>query len=77
MKKLMTILLALALCAGVCCAAETLPPYAYPGEDPIEGAVANYTASELGSLFLLEDGCVTIPCHGVRKLLGLQLCAPR
>ena len=53
MKKLMTILLALALCAGICSAAEALPPYAYPGEDPIEGAVANYTAGEFGSLFLL------------------------
>ncbi len=68
MKKLMlTFLLVLTLCAGVCCAAETLPPYAYPGEDPIEGAVANYTASELGSLFLLEDGCVTIPCPIILK----------
>ena len=41
-------------------AENTLPAYTYTGSDPIEAAVAAYTAS-LGEGYLKEEGCVTIP----------------
>ena len=48
--------------------APGLPPYAYTGTDPIEGAVANALAGgELGQRFLTSPGYVTIPCPIIHK----------
>ena len=66
-KLFLPLLLALLLGVGICCAAEALPPYAYSGEDAIEGAVANYTADEFGKQFLTEEGSVTIPTPVILK----------
>lgn len=43
--------------------APALPAYMYTGDDPIEGAIANYLAAdECTENYLKEQGCVTIPC---------------
>ena len=43
--------------------APALPAYRYPGDDPIEGAVANALAdSEYVKMYRTEPGCVAIPC---------------
>jgi len=48
--------------------APALPPYAYTGADPIEGAIANaLAADERASLYLTEPGYVTIPCPIILK----------
>ena len=48
--------------------APALPAYAYTGDDPIEGAVANILArDERAERFLTEKGCVTIPCPIIHK----------
>lgn len=61
MKKLFALILILALaCAGAACAESALPAYAYPGDDPIEAAVAEYTA-EFGPGYRPETGSVSIP----------------
>ena len=45
-----------------------LPAYAYTGEDPIEGAIANMLASDgRAAQFLTESGYVTIPCPIIHK----------
>ena len=45
-----------------------LPAYAYTGEDPIEGAVADYLAAdERAREYLTEPGYVTIPCPIIHK----------
>ena len=60
MKKIFALILILALaCAGAACAEGTLPAYTYPGDDPIEAAVAEYTA-EFGPGYR-PAGCVSIP----------------
>ena len=48
--------------------APALPAYAYTGNDPIEGAVANATAGDPNAmLFKTEPGYVTIPCPIILK----------
>ena len=45
-----------------------LPAYAYTGEDPLEGAIANMLASDsLAGQYWTEPGCVTIPCPIIHK----------
>ena len=45
-----------------------LPAYVYPGEDPIEGAIANaLAADERATQYLTEPGYVTIPCPVILK----------
>ena len=45
-----------------------LSAYAYTGEDPIEGAVADYlAANERAREYLTEPGYVTIPCPIIHK----------
>ena len=45
-----------------------LPPYAYPGDDPIEGAIANSLAGgEEAGNYLTAPGYVTIPCVIIHK----------
>ena len=49
--------------------APGLPAYAYSGEDPIEGAVANLLAvDERAEAYLTEPGYVTIPCPIIHKV---------
>lgn len=48
-------------------ATGSLPAYAYPGSDPIEAAVAAYTAETLGAGFLLPEGAVSIPAPVILK----------
>ncbi len=73
MKRLLALMLALALALGVCGAmaeASGLPPYSYPfaDEEPILAAVANYmvTAEEFG--YTPEEGGVLIPAPIVLKM---------
>ena len=45
-----------------------LPAYAYTGDDPIEGAIADYlAANERAMEYLTEPGYVTIPCPIIHK----------
>ena len=45
-----------------------LPAYAYSGDDPIEGAIADYLAgNERAKEYLTEPGYVTIPCPIIHK----------
>lgn len=45
-----------------------LPAYAYTGEDPMEGAIANMLASvSRAEQYLTEPGYVTIPCPIIHK----------
>ncbi len=45
-----------------------LPAYAYSGDDPIEGAVAEFLAAgERAKEYLTEPGYVTIPCPIIHK----------
>lgn len=72
MKRILSILLALTLltAAAACAGAESagLPAYAYSGDDPIEGAVANALAADERALqYLTEPGFVTIPCPIIHK----------
>lgn len=56
----------------VCFEKSVLPAYTYTGEDPIEGAVADWLASdELASRYLTVPGSAAIPCpilHRTEKL---------
>lgn len=48
--------------------APGLPAYAYSGEDPIEGAIADFLAGdERAERFLTEPGAVTIPCPIIHR----------
>ena len=48
--------------------APGLPPYAYSGNDPVEGAVADYLAGDSrAEQYLTEAGYVTIPCPIIHK----------
>ena len=48
--------------------APGLPAYVYPGDDPVEGAVANALANKFGAEnYLTEQGYVTIPCPIIHK----------
>lgn len=68
MKKLLTVVVLLLLVLAGCAAAESgLPPYAYTGDDLIEGAAAEYTAA-LGEHFRKEDGAVIIPAPDIFKV---------
>ena len=60
MKKTIAALVAMLLLCAAALAEGGLPAYRYTGADPLEGAVAMYTAS-LGEPYLHEDGDVTIP----------------
>ncbi len=67
MKKTICLFtLGAALCAAGFAAAETLPAYAYTGNDPVEAAVAAFTADQ-GSLYLTEENSVTIPAPVILK----------
>ena len=67
MKKMIVLLLAAALCcAGAAWAESGLPAYTYPGNNPIEAAVAAYTV-ELGKNYRTVDGGVTIPAPVILK----------
>ena len=45
-----------------------LPAYAYSGDNPIEGAIADYLAgNERAKEYLTEPGYVTIPCPIIHK----------
>ncbi|MBR4500686.1 MAG: hypothetical protein IKP22_02165 [Clostridia bacterium] len=67
MKKTVFLFMAiLMLCAAGFAAAETLPAYAYTGTDPVEAAVAGFTA-DLGSAYLTEENSVTVPAPIILK----------
>ena len=63
MKKIVSVLLALTMALGVCCAfaeSEGLPAFVYQGDDPVWIAVENYMLeTDLG--FAPEEGGVLIP----------------
>ena len=73
MKKFLSLLLTLALVLTCCAAlaeeeADGLPAYVYEGDDPIEGAIMNYLATDDRSDdYLTETGCVNIPCAVILK----------
>ncbi len=50
-------------------ASEPLPVYSYTGEDPIEGAIANFLArDERAGMYKTEPGYATIPCVNIFKI---------
>lgn len=51
--------------------AEALPAWTYTGSDPVEAAVAEYTAA-LGQHFRLEDGAVSIPAPVIYRIETLD-----
>ena len=55
---LAAVLVTLAAAAG---AQGSLPDYAYTGDDPITGAVAEYTATVLAEPFMWKENTVAIP----------------
>ena len=68
-KTIITLMLALVLCTGAATAESGLPEYAYPGNDPVEAAVANYLAgSELAAGLSTEEGSVTIPAPVILRI---------
>ena len=69
MKKLVSVLMALMLCLGACCAfaeSSALPAYAYTGEDPVWAAVVKYM-QETDFGFEPEEGGVLIPTPIILK----------
>ena len=78
MKKMLLIIVsvALLLCSALT-AAETasqdaLPAYGYPGEDPIVGAVANYSAEHASQYWDHDVACVTIPAPVIHKTVTVD-----
>ena len=78
MKKMLTVFIAMALllCSALA-AAETasqaeLPAYVYPGEDPIVGAVANYSAEHASQYWDHDVACVTIPAPVIHKTVTVD-----
>lgn len=74
MKKLMAILVALAMLpCFVFASAETeqekLPAYVYPGEDPIIGAIANYSSENSSQYWDGDVECVAIPAPIILKTI--------
>ena len=68
-KTIITLMLALVLCTGAATAESSLPEHAYPGNDPVEAAVANYLAgSELAAGLSTEEGSVTIPAPVILRI---------
>ena len=65
-KTIFLFALIAAVCAACFAAAETLPAYAYTGNDPVEAAVAAFTA-DLGKGYLTEDNSVTVPAPIILK----------
>ena len=69
MKKVVSVLLALALSLALCCAfAENpaLPAYTYAGDDPVMAAVVGYML-EMDSGIIPEEGGVLIPTPIILK----------
>ena len=67
MKRIGTIavavLMLVVLAAMAFAEAEQLPAYSYTGEDPVEGAIADFLAAdERVEMYLTEPGFVSIPC---------------
>ena len=57
------IIMMLVPAAAVFAEAEQLPAYSYTGENPVEGAIADFLAAdERAGMFLTEPGFVSIPC---------------
>ena len=72
MKKLLIVLVALAMltCSVIAIAEtrqETLPAYVYPGEDPIIGAVADYSSENSSEYWDHDVECVAIPAPVILK----------
>ncbi|MBR6707219.1 MAG: hypothetical protein IKI84_11165 [Clostridia bacterium] len=65
-RKVFLFLTILALCAAGFAAADTLPAYAYTGNDPVEAAVAAFTA-DLGSMYMTGENSVTVPAPVILK----------
>lgn len=69
MKKLIACLLYAAICCfGFALADGSLPPYAYTGNDPVEAAVAAYTAQVGQDLYLVTEGSVSIPAPVIIRM---------
>lgn len=69
MKKLFIVILIAAVCRlGAAMGEGALPPYAYPGEDPVEGAVAEYMAEVWLRDYLTEDGAAAIPAPVIHRV---------
>ena len=57
------VLMLVVLAAAAFAEGEQLPAYNYTGEDPVEGAIAEFLATdERVELYLTEPGFVSIPC---------------
>ena len=72
MKRIGTIAVAVLMLAVLAAAAfaegEHLPAYSYTGEDPVEGAIAEFLATdERVEMYLTEPGFVSIPCPMLYK----------
>ena len=63
MKKRFTVLLAAVLVTLTAAAGAqgTLPDYTYTGDDPVTGAVAEYTATVLAEPYMWKEDTVAIP----------------
>lgn len=61
MKKMLVCLLLTVFCLGTALAEGALPAYAYPGDDPVEAAIANYTAEAFAQRYPAAEGSVIIP----------------
>ena len=67
MKRMIFLfMLIMAVCAAGFAAAETLPAYAYTGSDPVEAAVAAFTA-DLGNGYRMEENTVSVPAPVILK----------
>ena len=72
MKRFGAIAIAVLMLAVLIAAAfaegEKLPAYSYTGEDPVEGAIAEFLATdERVEMYLTEPGFVSIPCPMLYK----------
>ena len=72
MKRIWAIAVAVLMLAVLVAAAfaeaEQLPAYSYTGEDPVEGAIAEFLATdERVEMYLTEPGFVSIPCPMLYK----------
>ena len=62
------VLMLVVLAAAAFAEGEQLPAYNYTGEDPVEGAIAEFLATdERVEMYLTEPGFVSIPCPMLYK----------
>ena len=69
MKTLLMVLAVISLlCGQAALAGDALPPYTYTGDDPVEAAVAAYTATLSAASWGMNEGAVTVPAPAVFRI---------